>query len=101
MAAGIAVAILSPWPVLCAIGFGIVGIGAANIAPVTFTVASRTPGVSASVGVAAVTTMGYAGFLFSPPTLGFVANVWGLSFALAIVAVMGLAITALTGTVRR
>jgi predicted MFS family arabinose efflux permease len=101
MAAGIAIAILSPWPIVSAIGFGIVGIGAANLAPVTFSAASRTPGVSASVGVAAVTTMGYGGFLFSPPTLGFVANAFGLSFALAIVALMGLAVTALTGTVRR
>ncbi len=101
MAAGITIAIAAPWPIVSAIGFGIVGIGAANLAPVTFTAASRTPGVSASVGVAAVTTMGYAGFLFSPPTLGFVASAWGLSFALAIVAVMGLAITALTRTVRR
>ncbi len=101
MVAGIVIAVASPWPIVCAVGFGIVGIGAANLAPVTFTAASRTPGVSASVGVAAVTTMGYAGFLFSPPTLGFVANAWGLPFALAIVAVMGLAVTALTGTVRR
>ncbi|HVY21296.1 MAG TPA: MFS transporter [Bauldia sp.] len=101
MAAGIAIAVVAPWPIVSALGFGIVGIGAANLAPVGFSAASRTPGVPASVGVAAVTTMGYAGFLVSPPTLGFVANAWGLPVALGIVAVMGLAITALTGAVRR
>lgn len=101
MVAGIAIAIAAPWPIVCAIGFGVVGIGAANLAPVTFTAAARTPGISASVGVAAVTTMGYAGFLFSPPALGFIASAWGLSLALATVAVMGVAIAALTGTVRR
>jgi predicted MFS family arabinose efflux permease len=101
MTAGMIIAIASPWPIVCALGFGIIGIGAANLAPVGFSAASRTPGVSASVGVAAVTTMGYAGFLISPPTLGFVANAWGLSVALAIVAVMGIAIATLTGTVRR
>jgi hypothetical protein len=101
MTAGMIIAIASPWPIVCALGFGIIGIGAANLAPVGFSAASRTPGVSASVGVAAVTTMGYAGFLISPPTLGFVANAWGLSVALAIVAVMGIAVAALTGTVRR
>jgi predicted MFS family arabinose efflux permease len=101
MAAGIVIAIVSPWPILSAIGFGIVGVGASNLAPVGFSAASRTPGVSPSVGVAAVTTMGYAGFLISPPTLGFIANAWGLSFALAIVAAMGLGVAALAGTVRR
>jgi MFS family permease len=101
MAVGMALAILSPWPLLSATGFAIVGIGAANLVPVAFSAAARTPGVSPSIGVAAVTTLAYSGFLVFPPVIGFIANDWGLSAALSIVAIMGLAIAAMAGTVSR
>jgi hypothetical protein len=90
--AGIAIAIASPWPLGAALGFAVVGVGAANIVPVAFSLASRTPGLPASVGVAAVATLGYTGFLMAPPILGFVAKSWGLSVSLIIVAFMGAAI---------
>lgn len=101
MAAGMIVAIVVPWPWVAAIGFGIVGIGAANIAPVAFSASTRVPGVPPSLGVAAVTTTGYGGFLIFPPVLGFVGEAWGLSVSLAVVGAMGLAIVAFAGAVRR
>lgn len=100
MTAGIVVAIAAPWPLVSALGFGIVGIGAANIAPVAFSAAARVPGVPPSVGVAAVTTTGYGGFLIFPPILGFVGEAWNLSVSLAVVGAMGLAIVAFAGAVR-
>jgi hypothetical protein len=66
-----------------------------------FSAAARTPGVPPSIGVAAVTTLGYSGFLIFPPVLGFIAKDWGLSTALAVVALMGLTIAAMAGAVRR
>ena len=101
MAVGMALTILSPWPLLSAVGFAIIGVGAANLVPVAFSAAARTPGVPPSMGVAAVTTLGYSGFLVFPPVLGFIAQDWGLSVALSVVALMGLAIAAMAGTVRR
>jgi predicted MFS family arabinose efflux permease len=100
-AAGMVIAIASPWPALSAAGFALVGVGAANLVPVVFSAAARTPGVAPSIGVAAVTTLGYTGFLVFPPILGFIANDWGLSTALAVVAVMALTIAAMAGAVRR
>ena len=101
IAAGMILAVASPWPLLSAIGFGIVGVGAANVVPVAISGASRTPGVAPGIGVAAVTNMGYAGFLIIPPVLGFVATGFGLSISLLLVAAMGVAIAALVGSVRR
>ena len=101
IAVGIAIAVVSPWPLLSAAGFGIVGIGAANVAPVAFSAATRVPGVPPSLGVAAVTTTGYGGFLIFPPVLGFVGEAWGLSVSLLVVAAMGLAIAGFAGAVRR
>jgi hypothetical protein len=100
-AAGMAIAVLSPWPVISAAGFAIVGIGAANLVPVAFSAAARTQGIPPSMGVATVTTLGYSGFLVFPPVLGFIAQDWGLSAALGFVALMGLTIAAMAPTVRR
>jgi MFS family permease len=101
MAVGIGIAILAPTPFLSAAGFAVVGIGAANLVPVAFSAATRVPGVSPGIGVAAVTTTGYGGFLIFPPILGFAAQAWGLSASMLIVAAMGLAIIAFAGAVRR
>lgn len=101
ISAGMLIAVAAPWPLVSAIGFGIVGIGAANVVPVAVSGAARTPGVAPGIGVASVTSMGYAGFLIVPPVLGFVAEAWGLSAALLLVAAMGVAIAALVGSVRR
>ena len=101
MAAGMIVAVAAPWPWVVAAGFGIVGIGTANLVPVAFSAATRVPGVPPGLGVAAVTTTGYGGFLIFPPVLGFVGEAWGLSVSLLVVAVMGLAIAGFAGAVRR
>ncbi|MCB1495404.1 MAG: MFS transporter [Bauldia sp.] len=94
-AIGLGIALASPWPLIGAIGFGMVGIGVANVVPVVFSAGARTPGVSAGMGVAAVATMGYVGFLFAPPILGFVGHEYGLSASLGLVLVMALAIAVL------
>jgi hypothetical protein len=101
VAFGILLAIFSPWPGLSAAGFALVGVGAANLVPVSFSAAARTPGVPPGIGVAAATSLGYAGFLVFPPILGFIAKDFGLPVSLAVVAAMGIAIAAMAGWVRR
>lgn len=101
VAAGIAVAVLTPSAPLSAVGFLIVGIGAANIVPVLFSAAAKTPGVPASVGVAAVATLGYSGFLVAPPLLGVVGKAFGLAASLWIVALAGLVIAIATFAIKR
>jgi hypothetical protein len=59
--------------------------------PVLFSAAARTPGVASGVGVSAVATLGYSGFLVFPPILGFAADLFGLSAAIGIVLVMSAA----------
>jgi MFS family permease len=92
-------AILAPWPALSAAGFTLIGVGAANLVPVVFSAASRVPGMPANLGVAAVTTMGYAGFLSVPPILGFVGHAFGLSIMLTLVALMGVAAMAIAAAI--
>ena len=77
----------------------IVGIGAANIVPVLFTAAGRVPGVPPGIGLATVTTIGYAGLLVGPARIGFVADATSLQFAFVLVAAMFAAIVASAGRV--
>lgn len=94
IAAGMAIAILAPWVWLSAVGFALVGVGAANVVPILFSTAARVPGVPPAIGIASVTTLGYAGHLMAPPLIGFVARSFGLPLALSLVGVAGLIIAA-------
>ena len=90
-AAGFAVAIAAPWA--GALGFGMVGLGASNMAPVLFSAAARA-GAAASAGVAAVATLGYGGMLLGPPLVGVVADVAGMRWAIGALLAAMLAIAA-------
>lgn len=97
-AAGLALALLAPYgPAL--VGCAVVGLGYANLVPVLFSASGRRAG---STGVAAVSTLGYSGFVVGPPVIGRLAQAAGsLPAALAVVAVLGLVIAVGAGVVGR
>lgn len=100
-ALGLALALGPGSPPLALAGFGCVGLGLANIIPVLFSAAGRTPGLSPGTAIAAVCTMGYFGFLVGPPVIGFLADRTTLSASLWLLAGC-MALTALlAGAVRR
>ena len=86
-AAGMAVALLGRDPALALACFALVGLGLANVIPVLFAAASRVPGVPAAQGIAAVSSMGYVGFMAGPPVIGFIAQHRSLTAGLATVVV--------------
>ncbi len=85
-AAGMALALSvgAPWAAL--LGFMFVGLGLANVVPVLYAAAAQVPGVSAAAGVAAVSSIGYMGFMVGPPMIGALASVTSLGTALWVVA---------------
>lgn len=86
-AAGFLIATLAPSVPVAVAGFALVGLGAANIVPVLFTVAGNHPAMPASLAVAAITTMGYAGVLAGPAFIGFLAQATSLTTAFVAIAV--------------
>jgi MFS family permease len=72
-------------PIVSLIGFGLVGLGVANLIPILFGAAGRTPGIPSGTAIAAVATTGYFGFLAGPPLIGLAAEAAGLPAALGIV----------------
>ncbi len=91
---GFAVAVVLPEQWAAVIGFAIVGIGAANLVPVLFTLAGRLPGISPAYGVAGVATPGYAGLLVGPPLIGFVAEHASLGAGFLLLALCGAVLAA-------
>ncbi|HEV8503603.1 MAG TPA: MFS transporter [Casimicrobiaceae bacterium] len=79
------IVLLSAHAVVALIGFALVGAGLAPVAPILFNAASSVPGVSRAAGIAAVTSIGYAGFLIGPPLIGGIATASSLSVALGVV----------------
>ena len=78
-------------------GFAAMGAGLGVVVPVLFRAAASTQAVSASVGLATVSTIGWFGFLAGPPAIGFAASAVGLRAALGIVVLATLALVALAG----
>jgi predicted MFS family arabinose efflux permease len=76
------------------LGFALAGIGVAAIIPLAFAAAGRVAR-SPGAGMAAVATVGYAGFLLGPPLVGTVAEHLDLRVALA-----GVGLAVLTSTLR-
>ncbi|MDD2795685.1 MFS transporter, partial [Acidocella sp.] len=82
--AGFGLVIFVPFGWAGIFGFGLVGLGTGNIAPLVMSAAARVPGMAANHSVPAVVGLGYAGFLVGPVVIGAVANRLGLGFALGL-----------------
>ncbi|MEM9917226.1 MAG: MFS transporter [Bacteroidota bacterium] len=83
---GIVLGITHPW--VAVIGFFVIGLGLATIVPIAYSVAGNTKGLAPGVGISMVTTIGYSGFLFGPPIIGFVADWQNLHLALFFVLIL-------------
>lgn len=69
---GFLMAVLLDHYLLVVAGFGLVGLGLSNIVPILISAAGRSTAPSSSI--AFVVSFGYAGYLASPPILGFIAG---------------------------
>ena len=89
-AAGVLVAVLVATPGATLLGFALTGLGLGSAFPVAMQGgAEAVPGASGR-GVAAVSVIGYTGFLVGPPLIGLLAEAVTLRWALTAVAVLSL-----------
>lgn len=97
--AGLLLAVLFPNIVTAIAGFFLVGIGVSSVVPLVYSEAGRSTSMSPGPALAAVSTIGYLGFLLGPPLIGFVAELTSLRISFLLIACMGLTI-AVMGTMR-
>jgi MFS family permease len=91
-AVGTAAALVVPSVPLSLLAFTIAGIGIGNVAPVLFAGGGRLEPDAPGRGIAAVTSMGYSGFLAGPPLIGFAAEFTSLQWGLGLTVLAALII---------
>lgn len=67
-------------------GFAALGLGLSGIVPTLFRTAAATPGIPTGTALAAVSSLGYLGFVAGPPLIGGVAELTGLQAATGLLA---------------
>ncbi|QEC53139.1 putative MFS family arabinose efflux permease [Anseongella ginsenosidimutans] len=96
---GLLLAIIFPSPAPAIAGFFLVGIGVSSVVPLVYSEAGKSTTTTPGVALAAVSTIGYLGFLLGPPLIGFIAELSSLRISFLLIALMGLTI-ALMGRAR-
>jgi predicted MFS family arabinose efflux permease len=95
-AAGLGLALVTANPPAAISGFALMGAGLSAVFPL----ALRAAGSAGSTDLAAVSTVGYAGFLAGPPLIGLVAEASSLRAALSLICLLLVLVRVLTPQVR-
>jgi MFS family permease len=96
-AVGLGLGLIVATPLPMVIGLTCLGLGLAGIVPIIFRRAATAPGFAPGVGLAAVASIGYAGFVCGPPAIGLLAEQVGLGPALAVVPLLALGVALAAG----
>lgn len=95
IATGLLTAVIFPSLVTATAGFLLVGVGVSSVVPVVYSEAGKSTTMSAGVALAAVSSIGFLGFLIGPPLIGFIAEWLGLQWSFALIALLGFGTTLL------
>lgn len=96
IASGLITAIVFPYVVPATLGFMMVGFGVSSVVPLVYGLAGKSKTTSPGVALAAVSTIGYLGFLAGPPMIGFIAEAWSLRVSFSLIAVLGFLTTVIS-----
>jgi MFS family permease len=93
IASGLMLSVLFPTMAASTAGFMLVGFGVSSVVPIVYSMAGKTTTMSTGQALAAVSTVGFAGFLAGPPIIGFVAELTNLRWSFLMIAFIGLSTT--------
>ena len=97
---GLLLAVIFPNIITATIGFLLVGLGVSSVIPLVYSAAGRSKTLSPGVALAAVSSIGFLGFLLGPPMIGFIAQAFSLRWSFTIIAILGFGTTVLATKVR-
>ncbi|SDP91063.1 Fucose permease [Mucilaginibacter sp. OK268] len=86
---GLLFSVLLPYNYTVYVGYAMVGMGVSCVVPLVFSMAGKSQSMNTGQALAAISTVGYLGFLIIPPAVGFIAQAAGLRWAFGIVAGFG------------
>lgn len=91
---GVILSIISTHWSITLLGFGLCGLGCANVSPVLISSLSQQKYMPTHLAITAATTIGFAGVLAGPAMMGAVAHYYSLSTAFAVLAAALLVVAA-------
>ena len=97
---GMMIAVLFPYLISATIGFLIIGFGVSSIIPLMYSTAGKVKGIASGMAIATVSGIGFFGFLMGPPLIGYIAELAGLQYSFAVIALMGLGITLMINRIK-
>src|SRR5206468_21502 len=100
-AGGLGIALLIPHPVVAIVGYALFGVGLSCIFPIVLRTAGHLEHIQATAAIAAVSTIGYTGFLAGPPMIGLLAEGLTLRGALGVVVLLTFLIACVAGSMQQ
>ena len=97
---GLLIAVLFPTIVSATAGFLLVGFGVSSVIPLVYSAAGKSKTLSPGVALAAVSTIGFLGFLMGPPVIGFIAQAFSLRWSFTLIAFLGFGTTVLASVMK-
>ena len=97
---GLLTAVILPYIVPATIGFLLVGLGVSSVVPLIFGLAGKSTTMSPGAALAALSTVGFLGFLLGPPLIGFIAQAAGLRWSFTVIAIIGFTTTILATKIK-
>jgi MFS family permease len=97
---GMMIAVSFPQLVTATIGFLIVGFGVSSIIPLMYSTAGKVKEVASGIAIATVSGVGFFGFLMGPPLIGYIAQLAGLQYSFATIAILGIVISLMINRVK-
>ena len=86
---GLSIAVIFPYFYSAMAGFLLVGAGVSSVVPMVYSAAGKSKTMQPGAALAAVSTIGFMGFLFGPPIIGFIAGIATLRASFVFIALMG------------
>ena len=95
IASGLLLSVIFPYIIPAGIGFLMVGFGVSSVIPLVYSAAGRSKTMKPGVALAAVSSIGFIGFLLGPPIIGSIAQIASIRWSFTVIAFLGLLITLL------
>ncbi len=86
--AGMILTLLSPWPLVCLVGYAFMGLGLSVSVPILFSAAGRRKDLPTGTVTAFLSMLAASGQLFIPPLIGMLGAVVGLQAAMSVVVLL-------------
>lgn len=94
---GLFLAVLFPYLITATAGFLLVGFGVSSVVPIVYGIAGKSKNMAPGTALAAVSTIGFLGFLVGPPLIGFIAQAVSLRWSFTLIGILGFG-TAILGS---